>query len=555
MNSTSKCSDMVAEVVATISEGLMLVSPQGRIEMVNPALERLTGYSAAELIGQPCTILGCEACHEARKGAIGWCRLFERDTDSHKRCEIVRKDGVRVPVSKNARVVRKDGTIAGAVETFTDLSEVVERDRRIEALSRMLDSGAGFAGMVGSSQAMQRVFRIVERAAESDAPVLILGPSGSGKELVARAVHDLGPRQRGPFVPLNCSALNDALLESELFGHAKGSFSGAIRDRQGRFEAAHGGDLFLDEIGDLPPSIQVKLLRVLETKHIERVGENQSREVDVRIICATHRDLWSMVRMGAFREDLLYRINVIPVVLPALQERKEDIPLLATHFAAGIRQRTGKDIEGFTPEAMRSLTVYSWPGNVRELRSAVEYAFVLADSGRLGIAHLPQHIGYGTSTDCGPQGMVADAAVIDGAERGKQKGGSRGHGGRIIEYGGGAQDHSNVALTYQVPAVDESREGGSPASSKAQKFFSAGEEHIGVRTGETKTVGGDYGALQRHDAEVERDELVQALRVAGGNMTQAARILGVHRGTVRNRMLKHGIDLKKEIAARGWQLE
>ncbi|ABB37460.1 PAS modulated sigma54 specific transcriptional regulator, Fis family [Oleidesulfovibrio alaskensis G20] len=469
MTGTSSCSDLVAEVVATISEGLMLVSPQGKIEMVNPALERLTGYSAAELTGQPCTVLGCGACDEARRGASGWCRLFERGTESSRRCDIVRKDGVRVPVSKNARVVRKDGRVAGAVETFTDMSEVVERDRRIEALARMLDRADGFAGMVGVSPAMQRVYRIVERAADSDAPVLILGPSGCGKELAARAVHDLGHRANGPYVPLNCSALNESLLESELFGHARGSFSGAVRDRQGRFEAAHGGDLFLDEVGDLPLATQVKLLRVLETKHIERVGENRSRAVDVRIICATHRDLGSLVRTGQFREDLLFRINVIPVVLPALRQRAEDIPLLAAHFVAGIRQRTGKDIEGFTPDAMHRLTAYDWPGNVRELRSAVEYAFVLADRGRLGVEHLPAHI-TGTRAECCPQTL-----------------------------------------------------------------------HVASFAGE------DLAAQQAEQRNQEHDELLRALRRTGGNMAAAARLLGVHRGTVRNRMLKYGMNLRKEI--------
>jgi transcriptional regulator with GAF, ATPase, and Fis domain len=259
------------------------------------------------------------------------------------------------------------------------------------------------------------------------------------------------------------------LLESELFGHARGSFSGAVRDRQGRFEAAHGGDLFLDEVGDLPLATQVKLLRVLETKHIERVGENRSRAVDVRIICATHRDLGSLVRTGQFREDLLFRINVIPVVLPALRQRAEDIPLLAAHFVAGIRQRTGKDIEGFTPDAMHRLTAYDWPGNVRELRSAVEYAFVLADRGRLGVEHLPAHI-TGTRAECCPQTL-----------------------------------------------------------------------HVASFAGE------DLAAQQPEQRNQEHDELLRALRRTGGNMAAAARLLGVHRGTVRNRMLKYGMNLRKEI--------
>lgn len=341
------------------------------------------------------------------------------------------------------------------------------------------------------------------RAAESDAPVLVLGPSGTGKELAARAIHELGRRKNGAYVQLNCAALNEALLESELFGHVRGAFTGAIRHRQGRFEAAHGGDIFLDEIGDIPLPIQVKLLRVLETKRIERVGDNASREVDVRVIAATNRDLGRLVRAGRFREDLLFRINVIPIHLPPLAERHEDIPLLAAHFLKGIRERDGRDVAGLTPEALRLLTAYSWPGNVRELRSALEYACVIAGGERLGVEHLPRHIaGEARHPECAAAGRA-------------------GHGGTGDAHAG---LHPTLAGHEARGQAARAEEGGMPS--------------VGVSM--------DGGRPTRR--ERERAELVAVLRAAGGNVSEAARLLGVHRCTVRNRMLRYGIDVRRAVA-------
>jgi transcriptional regulator with PAS, ATPase and Fis domain len=321
-----------------------------------------------------------------------WCKLFEPNRPDMRRCRcgIVRKDGSCLPALKNASVLRDDqGNLLGAVETITDLSEIDRLDQQVELLSRQLSDDRGYHGIIGTSPAIHKVFQVVEKAAQSSAPVIIFGESGTGKELVARAIHERGLRKTGPYVQLNCAALNAALLESELFGHIKGAFTGAYRHRKGRFEAAEGGSIFLDEIGDIPLSVQVKLLRVLENKQIERVGDHRSVAVDVRIISATHQNLVRLIEQQQFREDLYFRINVIPIRLPPLRERREDIPLLVNSFVQRLQGRTGKAISGLTPEALQIVMAYDWPGNIRELKSALEYAFVIAESGQIAVDHLP----------------------------------------------------------------------------------------------------------------------------------------------------------------------
>jgi transcriptional regulator with GAF, ATPase, and Fis domain len=246
--------------------------------------------------------------------------------------------------------------------------------------------------MIGVSAAMRRVFDLVENAAQSDAPVIIYGESGTGKELVARAIHEAGLRSQKPFVKVNCAALNESLLESELFGHVKGAFTGAIREREGRFEAANGGNIFLDEIGDLPLATQVKLLRVLEEKVVERVGDNRSIRVDVRIISATNRNLSHLMEKGSFREDFFYRINVIPIWMPPLRERLEDIPPLAESFFHRVQMKSGKPIQAISRAALDALMNYHWPGNVRELRSCFEYAVVACAGPSIEPEHLPAQL-------------------------------------------------------------------------------------------------------------------------------------------------------------------
>jgi two-component system, NtrC family, response regulator HydG len=395
-------------IVDTLQDGVMIVDPRGRIVAVNPAVEQLTGYRAAELVGQSCRMLDCTGCKIIGKGAgAKWCGLYSADGLRTKRCTITHKAKRTVTIIKNAAVLRDaDGKAIGAVETLKDMSEIVRQQEEILTLRRSLQLDDGYHGILGHSAVMQALFEMVENVAMTEAPVLISGESGTGKELVARAVHEVSARKDAPYIKVNCAALNENLLESELFGHAKGAYTGADRSRMGRFEAAHGGTIFLDEIGDIPLATQVRLLRVLEEKEIERVGEHTPIKVDVRIISATHRNLEDLVSKGEFREDLFFRINVFPILCPALRERSEDIPAIVQSFIRQNSSKTGKKILGVTPEAMNKMVQYHWPGNVRELRNAVEYAFVLCPSGGIDGRHLPPKI-LGAEPQCPPPAALA----------------------------------------------------------------------------------------------------------------------------------------------------
>lgn len=381
-------------VVSTILDGIIIIDTTGSIVSVNRALETMTGYTHEELIGQKCSILNCSIFNLAREKCDGhWCALFKTGSLDMRRCTVMRKDGKYVQVLKNASLLRDSkGEVIGAVETVTDITEIVEKDKQIAAFRRQLRSEDAFQGLIGASAAMQQVFSLIENAARSDAPVIILGESGTGKELVARAIHKLGERKKGPYVKVNCAALTESLLESELFGHVKGAYTGAYQGRAGRFEMAQGGDIFLDEIGDLPLSTQVKLLRVIEEKVMERVGDSKPIPVDARLISATNRNLPDLVGKGAFRKDFYFRINVIPIYLPPLRERAQDIPLLAESFFRKMRLKSGKSIEGIGNSTMEVLMKYSWPGNVRELKSAFEYAFVTCQNSAIQPHHLPPDI-------------------------------------------------------------------------------------------------------------------------------------------------------------------
>ena len=270
---------------------------------------------------------------------------------------------------------------------------VVVRDiTRLHSLEAHLIETAKLHNLIGKSKAMQEVYRLVDALKDTDTTVLIQGESGTGKELVAAALHYQGPRVKGPFIPVNCTALNEQLLESELFGHVKGAFTGAVANKIGRFEAAEGGTIFLDEIGDISANLQVKLLRVLQERSIERVGENQTRKVNVRVITATNCDMDEKVARGEFREDLFYRLNVVRVFMPPLRKKKEDLPLLIEHFRQKLIARIKKPIEGFTEEAMKALILYDWPGNVRELENAVEHAFIMSRGPLVDVEHLPKSV-------------------------------------------------------------------------------------------------------------------------------------------------------------------
>ena len=273
----------------------------------------------------------------------------------------------------------------------------VSQEEEIRRLRTRIEQSAGFSGLIGKNTKMQAIYRLIEDVAPTDATVLIQGESGTGKELVAHAIHRHSGRKDGPFVVINCSAYPASLLESELFGHEKGAFTGAIRRRIGRFEEAHSGTVFLDEIGEISPSAQIKLLRVLQTQRFKRIGGDQVLSVDMRILAATNKDLLREVKKGNFREDLYYRLNVIPIVLPSLNERRNDIPILARHFLGLFSTEQGKDIEDFSPEAMRRLLEYSWPGNVRELENAIEHVAVLAKGRRIEVTDLPSPFSDGPS--------------------------------------------------------------------------------------------------------------------------------------------------------------
>lgn len=380
-------------IIETVQDGLMIVDPEGRIMAVNPAAEALTGYTRAELVGQSCRVLNCTGCRIRENHMDKWCGLFAKGQVRSKRCTITAKNKRDIYILKSASVIYgQNGETIGAVEILTDISDSIRQQEKIISLRKTLNMENGYHDLIGRSPAMRRLFELIESVAPSDAPVMILGPSGTGKELTAMAIHEASPRQDGSFIKVNCAALNENVLESELFGHVKGAFTGAERNRAGRFEAASGGSIFLDEIGDIPHSTQVKLLRVLEENIIERVGDNQSIPVDVRIITATNKDIERMVAAGSFREDLFFRINVFPLNCPPLSARREDIPLLIQNFITYNAAKDGKRIAGLTPEAMERMMSYDWPGNVRELRNTIEYARVLCPGGLIDVRHLPQRL-------------------------------------------------------------------------------------------------------------------------------------------------------------------
>ncbi|MCF8034714.1 MAG: sigma 54-interacting transcriptional regulator [Desulfarculaceae bacterium] len=397
-------------VMNTMQDGLLVVDELGAIVALNPAAEEMTGYGQGELLGQSCEVLDCTGCKILGEGPGGrWCQLFVDGQVRAKRCTITNKEGRQVQVIKRASVLKDEGgRVIGAVETLIDVSELAKKEREITDLRRTIEGQEdGRFGLLGRSGEMQRLFYLVENVAASEAPVLIQGESGTGKELVARAIHQAGPRHDKPFIKVNCAALNQSLLESELFGHVRGAFTGAERTRVGRFEAAHGGDIFLDEIGDVPLDTQVKLLRVLENREVERVGDHRPIEVDARIITATNQDLEGLIATGEFREDLFYRINVVPLSVPPLRHRLEDVPLIANKVIRRIALKGGKPITGMTPKAMERLLAYSWPGNVRELINALELAFVLCPGGLIEAEHLPPRIAGASPSAPGRRGRPA----------------------------------------------------------------------------------------------------------------------------------------------------
>jgi PAS domain S-box-containing protein len=384
----------INRIIDSMADGVFTMDAKGRISSWNPSMERISGYSAKEALGQTCQLLQCSRCFGKQCPAnIEKCRIIEKGKSEAKECQLRHKDGHDVSVIKNASVVKNDdGDVIGIVETVTDMTELMRARKKAEAAALRLGEIHRMDNIIGKSRAMQQVFTAIRAAAASEATILVQGESGTGKELVAGAIHYNSDRREGPLVAVNCSALSENLLESELFGHVKGSFTGANRDRRGRFEEASGGTIFLDEIGEMSPFIQVKLLRVLQEREVERVGDSRRRKIDIRIITATHKDLYARVREGAFREDLYYRLKVFPIQLPPLRERREDIPMLSDHFINSMSHKTGKPVTGLSPAALRVFMEHAWPGNVRELENAIEHAFVLCNSREIDVSDLPIEI-------------------------------------------------------------------------------------------------------------------------------------------------------------------
>lgn len=371
-------------ILESISDGVFTVDRDWKITSFNRSAEKITGIPREEAIGHHCSdvfrssLCGDECALQqtlkSGKPVIGKSAFF------------VNSEGERIPISISTAVLKdENGAIIGGAETFRDLSEV-------EALHQELEERYSLGEMVSHSPRMRRIFEILPAVASSPSIVLILGETGTGKELLARAVHQHSARSGGPFVAVNCGALPDTLLESELFGYKAGAFTGASRDKPGRFALAEGGTLFLDEIGEVSPALQVRLLRVLQERSYEPLGSVESRKADVRVIAATNRDLTALVRNGRFREDLYYRINVARLELPPLRERKEDIPVLVRRFIDKFNALMRKEIEGIAPEALSLLIAHDWPGNIRELENAVERAFILCTGNILQISHLPAEL-------------------------------------------------------------------------------------------------------------------------------------------------------------------
>ncbi len=399
-------------ILESISDGVFTVDLEWRVTSFNRAAEEITGVSREEALGRHCSeVFRSSMCGEA-------CGLRQTLQTGKpvigKSGYIVNAEGRRIPISVSTAVLKdSDGHVMGGAETFRDLSEV-------EALREELAGKFRVGDLTSHSPLMQRLFEVIPAIAASPSTVLILGETGTGKELMARTLHSLSPRSQGPFVAVNCGALPDTLLESELFGYKAGAFTGAQKDKPGRFTLAKGGTLFLDEIGEVSPALQVRLLRVLQERTYEPLGATHSESADVRIIVATNRDLAELVRQGQFREDLYYRVNVVRVELPPLRRRQEDIPLLVDEFVSRFNRLQGRNVPGIAREALALLMAHDWPGNIRELENVIERAFILCREGQIGMAHLPAELtarevatGHGADIRSAHDGL--DAQVIRAA--------------------------------------------------------------------------------------------------------------------------------------------
>lgn len=384
--------DLTGDILDSIAEGLFTVDKNFKINYFNRAAERITGHDRTETLGRFCKHIfrskrcfsQCPIASVLETGE----NIYDYETT------IIHKNGTKIPIKLNSSVLRnEDGEPIGGVISFRDMSD-------LELIRSKLSKLAQFHGAVGHSKTMQEIFHLVEEIADSDATVLIQGASGTGKEVIANAIQATSRRGNEPFIKVNCSVFSPQLLASELFGHVKGAFTGAIKDRAGRFEMAHKGTLFLDEVAEMPLQMQLQLLRVLQEGTFERVGESVTRKVDVRVIAATNKDLKTALNEGNFREDLFYRLNVIPITIPLLNERPDDVPYLVKHFIEKFNLIYKKEIQDVEDQALDLLIRYSWPGNIRELENAIEYAFARTNNHHIiTAAKLPAEIRDKVSVD------------------------------------------------------------------------------------------------------------------------------------------------------------
>ena len=378
-------------ILESVQDGICVVDRSGEVTYVNPSYLRIVHKTPEMVVGQNVF----ETAADGNRCAVLRSGIARIGSIRHK------KDGTTIVANVNPIFV--DGEIAGVVSVIKDITEIqtlMERLSQVSAKAEYLEqellrtkkTAQAFANYIGKSGKVVDVLALASKAADSSANVLIRGESGTGKEVIAEGIHYASGRRRGPFIRVNCGAIPGALLESELFGHEKGAFTGAVRRKLGKFELANHGTIFLDEIGELDKNLQVKLLRVLQQKEFDRVGGEETIHVDVRIIAATNRDLEAMVREGTFRDDLYYRLNVIPIILPPLRDRPDDIPLLVEHFIEKISKENKKDVRGITSDAMQMFMHYRWPGNVRELENVIERVITLMDTDLITAAVLPSYI-------------------------------------------------------------------------------------------------------------------------------------------------------------------
>ena len=398
-------------ILTSIGEGVYGLDKNGLTTFVNPAAERMTGWSEEDLIGKIVHEYHHHSHEDGSHYPVHTCPVYQTVRDGIQRevdNEVFwRKDGSQFPVEYIATAIEHEGEIVGAVIVFKDISDrrrserelksallqVEELKEQLQAENRYLmdeiKSQYNYARMIGQGPALDQIHSQIKHVAPTDSSVLIQGESGTGKELIARSIHGASHRSDRPLVKVNCGAIAPNLVESELFGHEKGAFTGAVKKRIGRFELADGGTIFLDEVGELPLDIQVKLLRVLQEGEFERLGSSETQKVDVRVISATNRNMSEMLDRGEFRHDLYYRLSVFPINAPSLRQRREDIPLLVEHILHGLSIRLGKNFTHVSPSALQQLSDYDWPGNIRELQNVLERAAIVCSPPVLDVAPIP----------------------------------------------------------------------------------------------------------------------------------------------------------------------